>query len=189
MIAQQGVDAGRVLVGNQAAAQLGRGPGRDDGLEAVAGEAAADAVELQRGPRPDPLVQAVVRLPPGLRRAGHRRPFRRDPLRAARQQGALLVVQGADVVVEAGDGHPPLGVVQPGQKLGQRLDRVVDGAAVVAAVQVAARAVDGQLHLHDPAQTVAQHRLPLIREGTVRDDDHIGPQPVGVGGHVAGDVA
>ncbi len=58
-----------------------------------------------------------------------------------RVEGAPLADrQPAHAVVEAGNGDPTLGVLQPGQQLDQRIGRVYDRAPVAARVQVGVRA-------------------------------------------------
>ena len=58
--------------------------------------------------------------------------------------------------------------------LGQGLQRVVQGAAEMAAVQVTRRAVDVQLHGDDAAQGIDEARLLRREDGAVGDDGHVG---------------
>ena len=61
-IAERGADGVRVLVEHQAERDLGRGPGRDHRLEALALVAAAHAVDLAGRPRPGHLEHAAATL-------------------------------------------------------------------------------------------------------------------------------
>ena len=58
--------------------------------------------------------------------------------------------------------------------LGQGLQRVVQGAAEMAAVQVARRAVDVQLHGDDAAQGIDEAGLLRREDGAVGDYGHVG---------------
>ena len=66
--------------------------------------------------------------------------------------GADLLGQFVDVVVEAGDLHPALVVVQRGEDLRQHPDRVGGSRAVHARMQVAVGGLDGDLLADQPAQ-------------------------------------
>ena len=168
MIPQQLVDPLRRLVRDQAAADLGLGLAGDDCLEALPGETAPHAVDLQGGPGAGPLHRGELRL--AVERGDAR--LGQGLLLAVGhlgQQLPLLGREGAHVVVEAGHGDPPLLVVEGGQELGQGLVGVVDDAAEAAAVQVAPGACHRELPGPEPPQPVDDHRLGGGEDVAVRD--------------------
>ena len=96
---------------------------------------------------------------------------------------ALLVGQLADLVVEAGDGDPPVGIGQAGQHADQHVGRVLAAVAVAAGVDVLGRAGDLQLPVGDAAQAVGDGRRALVVVHVrVADDGQVGLQQVGPAG-------
>ena len=100
-------DVFRVLVGNEPGGELGRRLGRDHGLGPFVGEAAPDAVDVQRRPGPDPFERRVPRFAPELGRVDRRdRPFCLScavSLAPAKSTDAVeLSAQVVDVPVQSG---------------------------------------------------------------------------------------
>ena len=79
-----------------------------------------------------------------------------------------------DTVVETFDGHRVIGVVERGAKFGQRLDGVVDRAAMEAGMQVGLRTGQADLESDDAAQGRRDDDLVGRRRGGVGKDDAIG---------------
>ena len=133
-----------VLPRHQPAGDLHRGLRGDDRLGADALVAAGDAVELQRGARPDLLEHAVALLAGRLAQpdiAEERAIVEAEPCPLLELLGRRLL----DAVVEARDAHLAGIVVHLAQDPGQRADRVHGRAAVAARMQVAARSGDDDL--------------------------------------------
>src|SRR5271166_81429 len=106
---------------------------------------AADAVDLQRRTLPESLESAVTGLTVAVAEAdaGKESSF------VEGHAGYLAAASGGerrDAVVEARHGDPTVGVVQAGQDLTQRVQRVGHGAAVSARVQVAVGARHDDVH-------------------------------------------
>jgi hypothetical protein len=144
-------EVGRALVGHQPEGDLGVRLGRDDRLVPGAGVAAPHPVDLGGGPGTDPLQGGEAVLPggepggggtgqPGLLVEGH-----------AGHEVALAVGERADPVVEAGQGDPPVGVVQAREQGRHGVQRVGDAAAEGAGVQVDGGPAQGDLGVGQPA--------------------------------------
>src|SRR5690606_5091328 len=133
-----------VLVGHKAARDLGVGFAGQYRLGALALEAAPHAVHFQRGSRPQPLQRRVARLAEGLGHAD----FRQELGFVERHPGQLFLLPGRqlpDVVVEAFDQDLTVGRAETGDDGRQRVQRILDGAAIAARVQVAFGALDVDL--------------------------------------------
>ena len=138
-----------------------------------------------------PLTSSVGRAPlrssdaePGLageRRHADLRPVRLLVERQRVEQRALLVGQGDDVVVEAGDEDPAVGTLERRDDPGERIGRVVDDAAVAARVEVDVAADDVDLGVHHAPQRDRDRRQVALEEARVADDRDVGGEPLAVG--------
>ena len=126
---------GRVLARDEPAGDVGAGLARDH----REGAAAAELVHLQRGAGPEPLQRRAT----GLAVQRGRSDLAPVGVLVERDACERLPVgrrQLVDVVVEAGHGDRAVGVVQARDDPGERVVRVLDGAAVAPGMQVARRA-------------------------------------------------
>lgn len=81
-----------------------------------------------------------------------------------------------DAVVEPGHQHPALRIVQRGNQLAQRLERVVDGSPEGAGVQVGAGTADLQLQGQRPPERVGQGWAVRAEHPGVGGDGDIGDE-------------
>ena len=88
----------------------------------------------------------------------------------------MSVGSSDDVVVEAGDGHAALVVVQVGDDAPEHADRVDRRAAEHAGVKVAAGAVNHHLFQHEAAQHRGDGRGLGVPHQRVADERHVGAQ-------------
>ena len=101
--------------------------------------------------------------------------------RERRVGSVFLVGEVTDLVVEAGDGHPAVGVGQLRQHPDEDVGRIVDATAVLPGVHVVPRAVHPHLPVGNAPQAIADGRRPMIVERVaVTHHAHVGPQKVGV---------
>ena len=77
-------------------------------------------------------------------------------------------VSGDDVVVEARDPDPAVGALERGDDLGQRVGRVLDGAAVAARMEVDGGPDDVDLGVHQAAQAERDGRQVALEEARCR---------------------
>ena len=155
------LDVVGVLARDQPEGELHHGRGRDDRLAAGALVAAADAVDLGGGAGPDALQGGVSGLAVGGVRLGGAQPL----LLVEGQFGeefALAVGEFDDAVVEAGDRHARVLVVQGGDQAGGGGGRVGHGAAEGAGVDVLVGAVQ-------PISHSARPRMPVHTVGVSSD--------------------
>ena len=162
---ERGPDLLRILLVHEAERDLGRGLGGDHRLEALAGIAADNAVELGGRPRPDQFQHRAALLAGRDRQAD--RPEEGLGGLAQRFPGFQdLRRRLLDAVVEAGNGDAAGLVVDVGEDLRQDADRVGGGAAILARMQVAVGGVDGDLLADQAAQR--RRRSPASRRPTCR---------------------
>ena len=144
------------------------GPTRDHGERA----AALHAVHLEGRARPE----ALERREPGL--AVQRGDADLDAVGLLveghpRERIPVGDRERADVVVEAGDGHRAVGLVQAGEELRQRVQRILDRAAVPARVEIAPRAGDDDLEREEPLGRDRDRGLRGPPHRAVRRDDEV----------------
>ena len=112
------------------------------------------------------------------------RPGRAQPARLVEgqlgEEFALAVGEFGDAVVEAGDRHPRVLVVQGGDQAGDLGGRVRYGAAEGAGVDVLVGAVQLDLALGEAAHAGAHGGGVLGPHAGVGDDHGVGGEPVGV---------
>src|SRR4029079_12045979 len=87
-----------------------------------------------------------------------------------------------NVVIESRDLNAPVLVDECGQKLANRIDRIGDGAAECAAVQVLLGAGRPELKPHSAPQAVGDGRLAGAILRAVADDNDIAFQLLAAGG-------
>ncbi len=144
----------RLLIGNQPAGNLGRRTGGDDRLGTRSAVSAEDAVDVARGAGPAPLDRGEALFAPNRWHAEVGDIGRFIEL----EPGEVLAFLGTErqnVVVESGNLHPLLVVVQFGHKASQHVARIGNRAAKDAAVQIAIRAVEHDLARENAAETVS----------------------------------
>ena len=180
--ATRGRDPIRVLIRHQPAGDLGVRLARDHGLLSRTLVAAPQAVDFERGPRPLPLERRV----PGLAERRRRPDLRQVGRLVVGQRGdrrALAGRQLADLVVEPGDGHAAVGLVQRGDQPGHRVQRIGHAAAMPARVQVLGRRRQRQLEAAQPAAGHGERRLVDAPHRAVGRDDDVGGEQVRVLAH------
>ena len=162
----------RGLIGHQPERQFGKGFARDHRLPPRPLVPAPDAIHLGRGPTPDALHRAISLL--AHERVGadrllekiviqrQTRPFRAFP--------ALNLHHG---VVEPGNGHAKMFVVQARNKPGQEGGGIWSRAAVDARMQVGLRARELHLHRENAAQAVGERRNAARHHPGIRNGDQI----------------
>ena len=94
----------------------------------------------------------------------------------------------ADVVVEAGDGHRAVGLVQAGEELRQRVQWVLDCATVPARVEIAPRAGDDDVEREEPLGRDRDRGLRGPPHRAVRRDDEVGLELAAVVAQNAGEA-
>ena len=177
---QGGADRLGVLGADEPAAHLGAGLGGQHGLEPVARIAAADPVDLEGGAVPH-------HLEPGPPRLAHRvaQADAREILAGVEAEvvpvGAQLVRQLLDALVEAGQRHPAVGVLDPGQRVDEDLDRVRRQPAEHPRVQVAVGGADDDLLAHQPAQLGGDGGAAVGIHPRVADQREVGGKLGGIG--------
>ena len=176
---QPGGDLGRVLVGDQAEAELGAGRAGQDGLGPFALIAAPQAVDVEGGAGPAAFQGGVARLADGPGHADLLEVF----LLVEGQGGELrplAVRKRHHVVVEAGDRHAALLVDQARQDGAQGVGRIGHRAAERAGVEVAVRAGHAKLEVGQAAQAVVDGRDAGGELVAVANHHAVAGQPVGV---------
>lgn len=162
-----------VLVGDEAGAYLGVGLGGEDGFGALAGVAAPDAADVEAGAYAGALLGGEASLAVECADAkfllvaslvegglGH--------------EGALLVGEDEDVVVEAGDGDVAVRVVEVGDHLAEHVDGVGHGAAEEAGVEVVVGAGDFDLPVAEAAEAAGDAGHVGGNHRGVGDEDDVG---------------
>ncbi len=180
MIAERGEDPVRVLIGHEAAADLGVGVGRDDRLAALALEPAPQAVDVERRPGAASFEGRIAGLAVERGQA-EAREIRRLVERQVGDQGALLGAQLDHVVVEARDEDPAVLVLEPGDDPGEGVRGIVDRAAVAARMEVDRRPRHVDLGVHHPAQGDRDRRCVALEEPRIADQREIGREALAVG--------
>ena len=160
-----GEDFGGVLIGDEAEGEFDEGLFADDGLGAFALIAAADAVDFCGGASPAAFALGVAGFAEEGGGAGEGEGFG-VAVAEGLPGGALPILQGADVVVEAGDEDAAFGVVQGGGEAGGHGAGVCYGATEDAGVEVDGGATDFGLQAGDAPEAVG--------EGADAGGDHAG---------------
>mmetsp|Transcript_97572 Transcript_97572/g.298160 ORF Transcript_97572/g.298160 Transcript_97572/m.298160 type:complete len:227 (+) Transcript_97572:452-1132(+) len=174
VLPDQLLDAVRVHVWHGPYAELANDPCRDHRLRADAVEGALDAVQRQRGVAPPvhqhvlfrAVQQGVVHLVhPGV-------PFPRLQIEIHLLVAqALFLGDRGDVVQDAGDQDPPLGVHEAGHDLHEVGHALVHGASDHPGVHVLGGARHLQVKVDVAAEAVDQARLGLAGPVRVRNAD------------------
>jgi hypothetical protein len=170
----------RVLIGDQAAGDLGRRLRGNHGLGAVARVAAPDAVDVEGRPRPGALQRGEA----GLAALFAETDLAEKATRVEAEPAPRLSrrrVDLADRVVEARHRHLALVVVQGGEQPAQRIQGIEHRPSVHARVQVAAGAFEIELEVDEAAQPGRQRRRLDVPHGRVADDAEVRAQLLGVG--------
>ena len=178
--AERFADLVRVLLVDQAERDLRRCLGGDHRLEALAGVAADDAVELGGRPRPDQFQHRAALLAGRHRKAD----LAEEALGGlAERVPCLLDLRGRllDAVIEAGNGDAAIVVVDRRQDLCQHADRVGGSAAELARMQVAVGRLDRHLLADQAAQADADRRRIAVPHAGVADQRELGLQLLGIG--------
>ena len=174
-----GADRFRILVADQPEGHLGRGLGRDHRLEALAGIAADDAVDLAGRPRPDLLQHR----PPGLA-SRRRQPDRAEEfvgVEVERVPDRLDIGRNLrDPVIEIRDRHAPVRVVKPGENVREDVERIARRAAEHARVQVAVGGTDRHLLADQAAQHDGDGAALAAPHAGVADQRDVGAELVGI---------
>ena len=173
----------RPLPGDQPARDVAGRNVRDDGVLAAGG----DAVDLKRRALPEPLERGEAGLADHLvetKTGAVGLLVEGDPadLRASRLR------QFGDPVVEAIDGDPAVGAVQAREDVDERVQRVGDGAAEAAGVQVFIGTLDDDVEGGQPLGGDRQRRLARTPHRTVGRDDQVGGELLGVRAEVGRQV-
>ncbi len=162
-----------ILVGHEPGGKFGVGLGGNHGLGAFADVAAPNAVEFKGGTGPK-LFDDGESLFANIAR-GSNRFFKIFFLPRQRLEGfALRVAKLGHVIVKAGDGNAEILVVQFGKELGQDGERIGDGAAVDAGVQIAGRSSQFNLVVIESAQSVGDGGHALGEHGGIGNDQRVG---------------
>ena len=172
----------RILVGDEAAAELGGHPGRNDRLLARPLIAAPDSVDVECWPRPVTFDGSESRLAmQGPQAVG---PFDRRLIKGdARELAALAVAERPHAVVETGHQDVAGWIFEVGEDLRERLGGVGRDAAEVAGVEIGAGRFDPELEVDQAAERVGDRGEPLCHHRRVTDDAVVGFEPVLVGAH------
>ena len=180
-------DLVRVLVGDEPERDLRVRLGRDDRLLARPGVAAPDAVHLGGRPGADSLERRVPGFAP---RGGGRRIAqpRRLVEGQRRHQLAFALGQRQHPVVEAGDRHVVVRVVQRGAQP-RHLGRGVGYAtAERPGVQVDVGSVHVDLRVHEAAHADAHRRRVTVEDAGVAHHDDVAAQPLALAPQQRGKV-
>ena len=159
VVAELPLDALRVLIGDQAEAELRAGLARQDGLGPGPGITAEDPVDVTRRSGPFPLERRVAGL---ALQARHRQIGLKGGLgeRKRGKLGPLPRCQWPYLVVETREPDLAVSVLQAGENRRQRVQRVCDRAAVGSRVQVAVGPLDEKLEVRQAFQAIGDRRLP-----------------------------
>ncbi len=158
LIPHEVIDLLGVLIGHQAATDLGRGDGRQDRLGARPDVSAPDPVNFERGARAAPFSHGELRLAKGCRGARLGNDMRLFP-RQPGNIGPLGGVQYPHFVVETRHQHPALVVFEARQQLGEGHDGILDIPAIAPAVQVTGGGSGFDLKIGEPAQAMGDDGL------------------------------
>ena len=104
------------------------------------------------------------------------------------ERAPLGLAERLDVVVPALDGHAPRVVLHRGEQARERHRGVRRPVAVVAAVQRALRAVDGELDVRVAAHAEDDLLAPRLVDGAVADDPRVGREQLLVAREYLGEV-
>ena len=104
------------------------------------------------------------------------------------EQIPFRIVKWVDLVVETGQRHAAVAVVQAGQQLRERVQRVGHPAAERPGVQVPVRAAQVDLGVDQPPHAGAHRRDVRRPHRGVGDHDHVAPEPVACGPQQRGEV-
>ena len=180
MGAERGAHRVRILAGDHAERDLGRGLPGQHGLEALSAIAAGDAVDLAGRPRPG-LFQRAVALLSG----GNPQPDRAEQrVVAAADPGpglAHLCRRILHPVIEARQRDATVRIAQRRQDVDQQMQRVARRVAIQAGMQVAVGAGDDDLLADQAAQHGGDRRYAVFEHVGVADQGDVGAQLVAVG--------
>src|SRR5256886_2351616 len=180
--AQRLADGLRVLVGDEATAELGGDPGRNDRLLARPLIAAPDPVDVQRWPRPVAFGGSESRLAlQGPQTVG---PLYFRLIKGnAGELAPLLVAERPHAVVETGHQDVAGWIFEVDQDLRQRLGGVGRDAAEVAGVEIGVGRLDPELEVDHAAERVGDRGESLCHHRRVADDAVVRLEPIAVGAH------
>ena len=164
-----------ILVGNEPRGKLGVGFGGDDGLGAFALVATPHAVQFERWANPQALDGGEALFAD----VGGRSHGALEVLRLPRQFVQGFALGGGnlgDVVVEAGNGGAEIVVVELGEEFRKNGQRIGDGTAIDAGVQIAHRAGELDLIVVEAPETVGDGRHALAEHGGIGNEERVGRQ-------------
>ncbi len=142
-------DLYRLLPADKAERNLGRGLRRDHRLEAAAGIAADDAVDLGRGTRPGEFEDRAA-----LFARRDRKTDRAEEIFARASKLCPLCLDVGrrffDTVVEARQRDGARLVMKTGENVGENVNRIGGSTAIIARMQVAARRLDDDFFADRP---------------------------------------
>src|SRR3989449_8489101 len=150
-------DLVRVLARHQARGEFGVGLCGNDGFRTVSRVSAPDSVELARRARPQPLDNGGAFFPAITGRADGLAKLLLLPGKRI-ERLALGPGELGDVVVKTGNRDAEILVVQPGKQLTEDGERVGNGSAKNAGVQILRRAGNLHLEIVQAAQAIRKRR-------------------------------
>src|SRR5208282_3490770 len=164
-----------ILVGNEPSGKLGVGFRGDDGLGAFALIAAPDAVQFKRWANPQALDGGEALLADVCGRAHSALKI----LHLPRQFGQGFTLSGrnlGDVVVKAGHGDAEILVVEFGEEFRKNGQRIGDGTAIDARVQIAYRAGQRDLIIVEAAETIGNGGHAFAEHGGIGNEESVSLQ-------------
>ena len=147
---QRGDDIG-VLIGHEPEADFRHGDRRQDGLGSLTGVPTEHAVHFTGRARPEPLERGVSGLPAkgGNAHLVHELLVAEWQVTHLRQHG---IGERSHIVVEAGNGDAPVGVMHAGEDARECHGRIDHGPTVHAGVEIAVGPAHGDLEIRHPTQ-------------------------------------
>src|SRR6266849_43838 len=99
------------------------------------------------------------------------------------QTASFFVGQRSDAVVEAGNEHPPVGVLKVGNDLAQCLSGVGGDPAIQPGMQVAVGRLDAELEVDESSESILDGWHTLGRHPRIADDTSVGSEQAAVRVH------